>query len=325
MVEFKLDFETRQWVMLEVNPRFWGSLPLALASGADFPLALFQLLVEGRTQVPDRYRVGLSARNVRADAKWHLTNLRADRSDPTVNTKPWPDVARETCRSLLTASERSDTFTFDDPAPAFAEGREMACNIGRHARLLGAWTLARVSRGYRRRMRAAARADLRRAACVLFVCKGNIGRSPFAAAIAERSLRSDQHVLSAGFLEAGRRSPADAVTAAREWQVDLTTHRSSVVSSDLVGQSGAIFVFDLSNYTRMLTLFPDATDRLHLIGALADEGPLFVPDPWGRGFDVYAAGYRRIAEALREAVAPLSSERGFNLPWTSLPGRGGAR
>jgi predicted ATP-grasp superfamily ATP-dependent carboligase/protein-tyrosine-phosphatase len=302
MVEFKREPETGRWVLLEINPRFWGSLPLALASGADFPLALFQLLVEGRTEVADGYRAGLCARNLRADARWHLTNLRADRSDPTLNTRPWPGVVWETCSSLLMARERSDTFTLDDPAPGFAEASQITRDIARHGRLLAACAYARLSRRRRRRLRVAARTELRRAARVLFVCKGNVCRSPFAAAITTRLLQDGQDVSSAGFLEAGRCSPADAVAAADGWQVDLSAHRSSFVSRELVQQSDAIFVFDDRNYSRMVARFPEARDRLHLFGALDRHGPLSVPDPWGRGPDACAAVYRRIALTLADAI-----------------------
>jgi predicted ATP-grasp superfamily ATP-dependent carboligase len=37
MVEFKLDAAQQAYYLLEVNPKFWGSLDLALAAGADFP------------------------------------------------------------------------------------------------------------------------------------------------------------------------------------------------------------------------------------------------------------------------------------------------
>lgn len=37
MVEFKIDEHTGQLKLLEVNPRFWGSLELAVRSGVDFP------------------------------------------------------------------------------------------------------------------------------------------------------------------------------------------------------------------------------------------------------------------------------------------------
>jgi predicted ATP-grasp superfamily ATP-dependent carboligase/protein-tyrosine-phosphatase len=302
MVDFKREPETGRWVLLEVNARFWGSLPLALASGADFPLALFRLLVEGRTEVTDGYRTGLCARNLRADAAWHLANARADRSDPTLNARPWPAVARETCLSLITGRERTDTFTLDDPAPGFAEAGQLVRDVARRGRLLASGLHAPISRRRRQRMRAAARADLDRARRVLFVCKGNIGRSPFAAAIAGRTLRDDQDVASAGFLQAGRRSPADAIAAAAAWQVDLTSHRSRVVTADIVGQSDVIFVFDQLNYSRMVEGFPEVSDRLHLLGELDVAGPLFVPDPWGRGRQAYAVAYRRIAETLSASV-----------------------
>ncbi len=47
MVEFKQCADGRWWLM-EVNPRFWGSLPLAIAAGADFPAGLYDLLVDGK-------------------------------------------------------------------------------------------------------------------------------------------------------------------------------------------------------------------------------------------------------------------------------------
>lgn len=37
MVEFRYDPGKKKYVILEVNPKFWGSLDLALAAGADFP------------------------------------------------------------------------------------------------------------------------------------------------------------------------------------------------------------------------------------------------------------------------------------------------
>ena len=50
MVEFRVDEATGKWILLEINGRFWGSLPLAAAAGADFPLYLYQLLVDGRRE-----------------------------------------------------------------------------------------------------------------------------------------------------------------------------------------------------------------------------------------------------------------------------------
>ena len=44
MAEFKVDPATGDWVFIEINGRFWGSLPLAVASGADFSTRSFRTL-----------------------------------------------------------------------------------------------------------------------------------------------------------------------------------------------------------------------------------------------------------------------------------------
>lgn len=41
MVEFKGDLETGVYLM-EINPRFWGSLPLSIISGCDIPFAIYR-------------------------------------------------------------------------------------------------------------------------------------------------------------------------------------------------------------------------------------------------------------------------------------------
>ena len=36
MVEFKLDEQTQEVKLMEINPKFWGSLELGLAAGVNF-------------------------------------------------------------------------------------------------------------------------------------------------------------------------------------------------------------------------------------------------------------------------------------------------
>lgn len=43
MVEFRYDTRDETYKLMEINPRFWGSLDLALAAGADFPRYLCQI------------------------------------------------------------------------------------------------------------------------------------------------------------------------------------------------------------------------------------------------------------------------------------------
>jgi len=298
MVEFKVDAQTGEWALIEVNARFWGSLPLAIAAGADFPLALFQLLVEGRTAFPRRYRVGLYGRNLRADLGWQWANLRADRSDQTLATRPLRQVLVETFVNLLTRRERSDTFTRDDPRPGFIEVKQLAAEVG--TRLSGKLTQRYLrSPVMRRRLERRARDAMGRARTVLFVCKGNVCRSPFAAHVARRCFPPTTTFLSAGSIPRGGRSaPATAVALAARWAVDLSAHRSVVVTEDLVRRADVIVVFDYHNYREIAAAYGFARDRIHFVGALYRDGPLFIKDPWEKDAASFEKTYRQIATAL---------------------------
>src|SRR5436309_4883105 len=95
MVEFKIDLPTGRWILVEINGRFWGSLPLAIAAGADFPYWLYQMMVEGRRDFPREYAIGIYARNTSQDLEWLRDDLFADRGDPTLATRPLVQVAKE--------------------------------------------------------------------------------------------------------------------------------------------------------------------------------------------------------------------------------------
>jgi predicted ATP-grasp superfamily ATP-dependent carboligase len=62
MVEFKVDPRDGIPKLMEVNPRFWGSLQLAIVSGVDFPYLLLKI-ARGESFEPIlRYTVGKRCR-----------------------------------------------------------------------------------------------------------------------------------------------------------------------------------------------------------------------------------------------------------------------
>lgn len=61
-VEFKVDPRDGRPKLLEVNPRFWGSLQLAIESGIDFPFSLYKMAVDGDIAPVDDYKVGVKCR-----------------------------------------------------------------------------------------------------------------------------------------------------------------------------------------------------------------------------------------------------------------------
>lgn len=55
MVEFRRDDRDGEYKLMEINPKFWGSLDLALAAGADFPSDLCQMALGGTLSFTDQY------------------------------------------------------------------------------------------------------------------------------------------------------------------------------------------------------------------------------------------------------------------------------
>lgn len=306
MVEFKVNAQTREWVLIEVNGRFWGSLPLALATGADFPMALFRLLVEGETSFPRHYRINIYCRNLSSDLQWQWANLRSDRSNPLLATRSLRRVLAETLVNVALCRERSDTFTRDDPRPGWTELRQVISSL---------WNSIanKLAQRYlnlpviRRLLAHRARAALVQAKTILFICKGNICRSPFAAYLAGTFFPVGISILSGGYSqESGRYAPAMAVKMAKRWSVDLSTHRSQRVTEDLVRQADVVFVFDYHNYRRVVKDYRFARDCIHFIGAFCPEDPLFIRDPWEQDMDCFESTYDQIARSLHEAALHLT-------------------
>ncbi len=63
-VEFVIDSRTNSPKLMEVNPRFWGSLQGAISAGVDFPALTYELFCDGDVPKDPGYRKGIRTRNV---------------------------------------------------------------------------------------------------------------------------------------------------------------------------------------------------------------------------------------------------------------------
>ncbi len=62
MVEFKVDPRDNKPKLMEINPRFWGSLPLAIYSGVDFPYLLYKIAMDEGFEPVTTYKIGIRSR-----------------------------------------------------------------------------------------------------------------------------------------------------------------------------------------------------------------------------------------------------------------------
>jgi protein-tyrosine-phosphatase len=140
--------------------------------------------------------------------------------------------------------------------------------------------------------------DTASAPSCLYLCYGNIMRSPFAAKVAAAQ-RPDLRIGGGGFhANTGRTCPDACLATARTFEVDLEPHRSRLVTADDVQRYDIIFVTDLRVLGLLLSQFPTASRKVLMLGLLGDTPSVEIPDPWGHEPEVVQACYRRIFSAV---------------------------
>ena len=110
MVEFNQYRSTGEYKLLEINPRFWGSLPLAMHCGMDFPLYQAQIALGMRPTPPAGYPIGRKMR-------FFFPDLLAVREE--WRSGPKGKVFRRYLGELLDLSIKDGIFDVDDPRPLF--------------------------------------------------------------------------------------------------------------------------------------------------------------------------------------------------------------
>lgn len=284
--------------LMEINPRLWGSLPLTIAAGIDVP-AILHRMARGETVAPlAQWRTGVSARNLGEDMRWSIANLRADRSDPLLITQPLLPAFAGWLR-VFSGREVWDGWHLRDPGVAVAE-------LSSVVRGLVAMPVAAIrKRLLLRRMAKAHVARFGRNGItprpirnVLFLCYGNICRSPFAERLLQRLLPGTT-VVSAGFHSRdGRSSPEHVAQAARAHSVDLSDWSSRQVTARMVEEADCIVVMDASHIEALRTRHPEALAKTTLLGLFAPEGPAQVEDPYILSPERTEVVLRQMARAL---------------------------
>lgn len=153
----------------------------------------------------------------------------------------------------------------------------------------------------------------RRISHILFVCTGNICRSPFAQGLFTR-LASDKELQgvtadSAGLLALPGNFATDlARRAASEYGVDLTGHRAKSVSEELVAWSHLVLAMEKAQQDALLAAFREATGKVLLLRHFARYGSRKrgIADPYGLAYDAYRFCFLDIEDPVSGLIQYLS-------------------
>ncbi len=297
MIEYKYDQTSGTHTLMEINPRFGGSLPLAVASGVDFPVGLFRWLVLKEKTSTFQYKLNHYARNLVMDMRW------MQKQSP------------QTYSRKKTLKESWDMFAGDDLLPGFVEMAQVALDLwkGRGWKVVAPNSAAvkRLRRSMQNEMVRNLAQRLQFKKEILFICQGNICRSPFAERYANLRLaqmgNSTFRFYSAGYFpDSGRPCTSDAIQAAGEYGVDIRSHRSRFLTDLNLDRFALIVAMDQTDIEALKCLDPIHKIPVVLLGPFDGASGLSeIQDPFEKGLEQFKICYDRIRRAVDAVIGQL--------------------
>jgi protein-tyrosine phosphatase len=147
----------------------------------------------------------------------------------------------------------------------------------------------------------------------LFVCTGNICRSPMAVGIFRKYLakklncevdlleKMGYKIASAGIFEmAGSPASANAIAACADKGIDIKDHKSQILSRQLIEESNFIYVMGQAHCERIIAISPESVNRCVLLAENEE-----IPDPIGQPQEIYNNCAELIEKAIKKRISEL--------------------
>lgn len=144
---------------------------------------------------------------------------------------------------------------------------------------------------------------------ILFVCHGNICRSPLAEAYFRSLVEKDGRgitVRSAG-LETTPGQPADdrAKAVALEHRLSLDEHATTQVHRELLDQSDLIVVMEIVQKDRVQRLYTRSKGKVVLLGRFDSGGSLEIADPYNGVSEDFLSCFQQVSRCCDNLAARL--------------------
>lgn len=135
---------------------------------------------------------------------------------------------------------------------------------------------------------------------ILFVCYGNICRSPMAWAMAAARVGDRAEVRSAGLAAQGGPASEEAVlTMKMVYKLDIARHVATPVGALRLGNYDHVVALDYFVYRQLREIWGVPESKLHAWD---------VDDPLGRGLEAYKEAARKIERRLGQLLTELGLE-----------------
>lgn len=145
---------------------------------------------------------------------------------------------------------------------------------------------------------------------VLFVCTGNLCRSPMAEYLLQERFKQlkqeDIVVESAGTIAGdGNRAAQEAVETMAAFGIDMSAHRARRLTGGMIDAADLVIVMEKYHYNSVVDLRPEAAEKTFMMGKFLDgDEEMEIPDPYGGSRE----GFIKALEMLKAASFNIADD-----------------
>lgn len=306
MFEFKYNPNTEEWILIEINARFWGSLPLAVNAGVDFPAMYAAILLDIPLEDKLTYNLNAFSRSLTAD----IYDIKKEFDHKANTSKAGASVQLfkrlVSFGRIFSGNEYVDSFSWHDRAPFWRECVDLFKDKIEK--------LPIIKNRLQQKRLTTWREELERPVThILFICYGNIMRSPFAGELFKLKVKGTPLAKLAtdsfGFHQVtGRSAKPQCIEMAQQWGVDLAHHQSKCLNyNDCLEPGTIVIIMDKKNEHILQSYYPKV--RYISLADLIPEHYGFyneIADPYDRPPEYLKTCYEHINASIEQLVLTLN-------------------
>ncbi len=148
---------------------------------------------------------------------------------------------------------------------------------------------------------------------IMFVCTGNICRSAMADGMLRKiaiERKLDIEVYSCGiYAEDGDYATYNAIYVARNYNVDISTHRATNIRNSKIEEMDAILCATKSHKEAIINMYPNLKEKIYTMKEYAgidnNGQDMDIKDPWGYDIEIYHNCIKEIEKCIEKIIKKI--------------------